>query len=255
MKIEIIEMVDLNTIRVTTPDERWYKKPMSEPAVWLPSSTWICSYYPKGIGYFKWLAAHGWDEAEEIKTAAGEKGSRVHNACNALMDGIALNLDTKFTDSEGKESELNLEEWEACMSFVDWYNDVKPEILQKDITVINEEHGYMGTLDLLAIIDNQVWLIDLKTSQDVWPSHEIQLASYFHAENIKIGEGIQAEKMAILQLGYRRNKKKKYKWTEVEDKFDLFLAAKLIWKQENENKQPPQKDYPRVLELKKETEK
>lgn len=248
MKIEIIEMLNLNTIRVTTPDERWYKKPGSDPAVWLPSSTWICNYYPKGIEYFKWLANKGWNEAEEIKTMAGEKGSRVHNACNALMDGIALNLDSKFTDNEGKESELNLEEWEACMSFVDWYNEVKPQILQKDITVINEEHSYMGTLDMLAIIDQQVWLIDLKTSQKVWPSHEIQLASYFHAANIKIGEGIQAEKMAILQLGYRRNKKR-FKFTEVEDKFDLFLAAKLIWKQENEGKQPPQRDYPRILQL------
>jgi hypothetical protein len=43
--------------------------------------------YPKGIEYFKWLAEHGWDEAEQIKREAGTKGDKVHQAISATLRG------------------------------------------------------------------------------------------------------------------------------------------------------------------------
>ena len=55
--------------------------------------------------------------------------------------------------------------------------------------------------------------------------------------------------MAILQLGYRRNKDH-YKFTEIENKFDLFLAAKQIWLNETKGKVKPfQRDYPLSISL------
>ena len=44
-------------------------------------------------------------------------------------------------------------------------------------------------------------------------------------------------KLAILQVGYARNKAG-YKWTEIEDKFPLFLAARQIWSSETEGQEP-----------------
>lgn len=73
-------------VQVTTSDERWYLKPSTDPVTELPvykpvpSSTWIAEHWPKGIGFYRWLADKGWDEAEAIKAAAGDKGSAVHNA-------------------------------------------------------------------------------------------------------------------------------------------------------------------------------
>jgi hypothetical protein len=49
---------------------------------------------------------------------------------------------------------------------------------------------------------------------------------------------IQSMKLAIVQLGYRRNKKR-YKFTEIENKFDLFLAAKRFWQNEHGDEKPP----------------
>ena len=55
-------------------------------------------------------------------------------------------------------------------------------------------------------------------------------------------------KLAILQLGYRRNKAG-WKFTEVEDKFDLFLAARQIWHNESSGDKVSQKDFPLMLSL------
>ncbi len=52
--------------------------------------------------------------------------------------------------------------------------------------------------------------------------------------------------LAILQVGYKRNKAM-FKWNELEDKFKLFTHAKAIWANENENEKPKVRDYPIII--------
>jgi hypothetical protein len=240
MKVEIKKTKENGTIQITTIDERWYYREKDEKIV--PSSTWISGYYPKGTPFYKWLAEKGWDEAEAIKSAAGDKGSKVHRAIELLLTGNTINMDDAIAANDGPVTELTKEEWECLMAFCSWFNEMKPEVIATEQVVWNEDVGYAGTLDFLCKIDGVVFLVDFKTSQNLWPEHELQLSSYKHA----LVE--QPEKMAVLQIGYRRNKKG-WKFTEIEDKFDLFLAAKQIWWNENKNVTPKTKDYPPSLSL------
>jgi len=237
MKVEIRETKEDGIIQITTLDERWYQK----DGKFVPSVTWIAGYYPKGVGFYKWLADKGWDEAQAIKQAAGDKGSKVHKAVEALINGEKLSMDAKFTDSNGEESELTVEEWECLMSFVEWWKEVKPEVISAEQVVFTDR--YAGTVDLVCKIGKETWLIDFKTGSEIWPEYELQVSAYQHALR-----GI--DKVGILQLNYKRNKTKKYKFTEIEDKFDLFESAIKIWANENEGVVPKQKDYPVSLSLK-----
>ena len=226
-------------VQITTSDSRWYlvqKKDESERYV--PSVTWICSYYPKGIGFMKWLAEKGWDEAEMVKEAAGEKGSRVHKAITDILMGKTVKINDKYSDNEdNEEKELSADEYEAIMSFVSWINEVQPEkIIAVDYTLVNEPEGYAGTIDMKLKVKGEVWIVDIKTSANIYPSHEIQVSAYKRADK-------ECQKIAILQVGYRRNKNK-YKFTEIADQYPLFLAAKTIWAKETEGVQPLQKDFP-----------
>jgi hypothetical protein len=54
--------------------------------------------------------------------------------------------------------------------------------------------------------------------------------------------------LAILQLGYKRNKMG-YKFTEVEDDFPAFLAAHTIFKKEVGRQDPPRRTYPISVSL------
>jgi hypothetical protein len=134
-------------------------------------------------------------------------------------------------------TELTVDEWECVMSFHDFFSQYTPEVLAIEQVCYNEEEDYAGTIDLKLKIGEVVYLVDLKTSQNVWPEHELQVSAYKHTPQ---GE---AEKCAVLQVGYRRNKRL-WKFTEVEDCFELFLAAKKIWHRENDNVMPKQRDYP-----------
>ena len=242
MKKIIKQTSEKGIVQITIADERWYVKDEAIGPVFVPSVTWISSFYPKGVGYMKWLANHGWDEAEAIKNEAAEKGSRVHQAIVDLVDGKKVAMNSKYVNVDSdKEEELTLDDWECITSFVDWWNEMKPETLAREVVIFSKTDNYAGTVDWIGKIGDKIWLIDFKTSQYVWPSHELQVSAYRRAWD-------KIDTVGILQLGYRLNKKR-WKLTEIGDKFDLFKAAQRIWFNETEGIEPKKREYPEMVQL------
>ncbi len=243
MRREIREVdAERGILQITTVDERWYARQVMGNWDYVPSVTWIADHYPKGVGFYKWLASHGWDEAEEIRVAAGEKGSKVHLAIGVLLSGGALEMEDSFANKDGEPEPLTPAEWLCLMSFVEWFEETQPEVIDFEYTVWNEKYRYAGTVDLKCRIAGKVWGIDFKTSLDIWPPHVLQISAYKHADP-------EIQKIGILQVGYRRNKLKKWKFTPVADQFPLFLAARKIWVHETEGIVPLQREYPLRLQL------
>jgi hypothetical protein len=248
----------LGIVQVTIADERWYMRPAKDPVTGLPthlavpSVTWIAGHYPKGIGFYKWLADRGWDEAQAVKQAAGNKGSKVHAAISAIIEGEEVRIDSKYLNPEtGVFEELTLEECDAIKSFVDWQKATNPETIVQDVTIFSEKYNYAGTIDYICKIDGRVYLVDFKTSAEVWPEYELQVSAYKQPlQNAEFSipgfVDVSDIQLAILQIGYRRNKAG-YKWNEIEDQFPLFLAARQIWAKECDGQQPKKRDYPIVL--------
>lgn len=269
---KIIKEVDQKRgiVQITTSDERWYLKSGKDTITGLPtyspvpSVTWVAGHWPKGIAFYKWLADKGWDEAEAVKNAAGDKGSKVHLAIEMILNGEEFLINTKVLNkSTGDLEELSYEELLCVKSFCDWRDEVKPEVIATEITIMSEVHGYAGTVDLVCKIDGQLYVVDFKTSKQVWREHEMQISAYRVA--LENGENPIAEKnpngtetgkmvdisnmrMAILQVGYNRNKAG-FKFTEIEDQFPNFKVAYQIWKAEIGSNTPgfTQKDFPIVL--------
>jgi len=245
-------------LRITCLDERWYSKAGENPETKLPeyqffpSSTWIASHYPKGIAFYKWLADKGWNDAEAIKNAAGNKGSKVHQAIELLEKVGELPIETVFANSDtGVGEQLATGELDCIFTFTTWHDETKPELIANEMTVFGS--NYAGTLDRIYRINGQIYVVDLKTSQQIWEEYKLQVSSYNHASIDYELLGLNEEewnsrKMAILQVGYRLNKAG-WKFTEIEDKFYLFKMAYAIWENENPNTKPKQRDYPLTLKI------
>lgn len=255
-----IRVVSDTTMQITVADERWYVRDGVDRVTGLPckefvpSVTWIAGHYPKGIGFYKWLAQRSWDESEAIKSAAGDKGSRVHRAIVDLIDGLPVAMDAKYLNEEGNEQELSLEEYDCLRSFQEFWLACRPETLAREVVLFNTEHGYAGTMDWLGTLGTPPkglargpWLLDWKTSKDVWPEHELQVSAYAHALEVT-PEHQAGVKLGILQVGYARNRAG-WKLTPVEDQFPLFLAARQIWAKETAGEAPSRKSYPLMLQL------
>ena len=265
---KVVKVVDekRGIVQITTPDERWYGMQVFDhktnlPIIeYVPSVTWICSYYPKGVGFYKWLAEKGWDESQAIKEEAGERGSRIHHGINLLLEGLTISMDQPLPNPQGVVSPLTLEEYQALMSFAEFHKKYRPVLVAKDLTVWNQEQGYCGTLDVIWKIlpefaDKDVpaglHLTDYKSAQGVWPSMEIQVSSYRRTPEVDaiiFSQGETEIHLSILQVGYKKNKRG-YKLTVVPDQIELFAAARTIWANETAGQIPLQRDYPMMLKL------
>ena len=251
MKKEIRIVNDkTGTVQVTTSDERWYSEQVVDPKTklpigveWLPSITFICSAYPKGIAFMQWMAKHGWDEAEAIKVEAGDRGTIVHHAIELAMNQGSIKMNDQIMDREGQMREMTPEEWYHVITFFQWHESVgSPKPIAVELTVKSKKHGYAGTLDYIFNIGGKNVLLDVKTSKNTWITHDMQVSALKQAVHESTDMKIDA--LAILQTGYTLNKLKHYKFTEVEDRFPLFLSTKEIWAQEHSGEKPFQRDYP-----------
>ena len=173
MKYEL-EIIDTKKQikRITTLDERWYGwisgVEENQEFNWLPSVTWITSYYPKGVEYVRWAANKGWDEAERIKQEAGDRGTIVHHAIEKGIIEGKLDMGDLIKDRDGNEREMTPEEYYCVLTFKQWWDSVgNPKPLAIEKTVVSKKHGFAGTLDYLF---EGGLLIDVKTSKDVWRS-------------------------------------------------------------------------------------
>jgi hypothetical protein len=273
---KVVRTVDekRQTTQITVADERWYMRPDTDAATGLPiikavpSVTWIADYWPNKF-LEDWRARQGLDEAEAIKKAAGEKGSVVHKAIEMILSGQEVRIDTKVpdiaksTEQEPVTRELTYEELVCVQSFIDWRNEANPEVLATETNVFSDIHNYAGTVDFVCRIGGVPYVIDFKTSKNVYRHHELQVSAYRVAlengENplpeknpngTETGKNVDVSglKAAILQLGYARNKAG-YKFTEIDDAFALFKVAQQIWKAEVGDNTPgfTKRDFPIVL--------
>jgi hypothetical protein len=251
-------------VQVTTEDSRFYCREIDNPdtglpeIVWRPSVTWISDYYPKGRGFEHWLKKWG-DDADQIARLAAERGFKVHRAIALLNEGETINMADAYDTGNGTQEPLTADEYFAVMTYCDWWQQEgigKLEILKAEYTVWPDEQAcaekyempaylfkFAGTVDLKVrrIEDDTQGIIDFKTSLDIWPSHEMQVSAYRKAEG--------ADWAAILQLNYRRNKTKKFKFTVIPDRFGLFCATHQIWANEVGGLEPLQRDFPLELKL------
>lgn len=273
---KVIKLLDekRGIVQCTVADERWYFKASKDQQTGnpvmkaVPSVTWIAGHWPKGIHFYKWLAEQGWDESQAIKQAAGDKGSKVHEALSAIIRGEEVRIDSKFVNrSKSTEEvpyleELTFDEVECIISFLDWRKTLTSfEPVAWDITVFSEQFGYAGSVDLIARVDGELYIIDFKTSQYIWDEYELQVSAYRRA--VENGENpiymtnpngtentmvdVSSIKTAILQVGYKKNKAR-FKFTETPDRFDDFIGvAKKIWERTSATQEPRRVDIPVVL--------
>jgi hypothetical protein len=104
-------------------------------------------------------------------------------------------------------------------AFESWVNEYQAQLLEHERTIINTEHKYAGTLDLMVNINHQPAIIDVKTGKDIYAEAGLQLSAYKHGDEVK------ADKVGVVLLQEDGN----YKFQWLPDDFDTFLHVKAVW--------------------------
>jgi len=110
---------------------------------------------------------------KEVSSHAADIGDTVHGLISTRLEkGWALDKD----EPEG-------EEVKACMhAFGDWVKLRKPRFLESEKLVYyhsdNPTYRFAGTLDSVVEFNNQVFVLDFKTSKKIYKHYHLQVAAY-----------------------------------------------------------------------------
>ena len=205
-----------------------------------PSVTTITDYAPKGMGFKQWLGNTGsWEEAEKIKTDAGARGTRVHNACEDILRGGRLTYEDYALECPNMEQAIS--EWKMIVSFGQWIQDHSPRLIKDmiEVKVISEEHQYGGSFDFACVLGDNKYLIDIKTGKKVYSSYWLQLNAYNEAAK-EMGLP-KFNQLAVLRLGSHHKAGYEFAIQDPCDQdFINFLACKQLWHMENPNAEGPE---------------
>ena len=223
--------------QITLPDSRYYRR----NGKYYPSITYILSYYPKGKFFEDWLKKVGYS-ADWIVKKAGEEGTQVHEMIEDYLNGKELN----FLSSSGNPM-YDPSVWQMFLRFVDFWEEYKPTLLEAEVHLFSDKLKVAGTCDLVCEIDNEVWIIDFKTSNHLQTTYDLQTAVYAKCYEECFGKKV--DKLAILWLKSSKRGPKEGKiqgkgWEMYESKrtqeenLDIFKTVKKLFDLENPRHSP-----------------
>jgi len=230
-------------------DRRVYKR---SEGVYYPSVTTILQYMPKNKFFESWLKDVG-HNADYIMRKAGKEGTQVEAA-----EALVLGEEVSWMDDYGNAKYSQIV-WEMILKFVEFWQTAKPELISTEDFVWSDKHKYAGTADLVVKMDKETWLLDLKTSNSIHKSYDLQLASY--AKALEESKGIKIDRTGIIWLkAHTRSASKKkgvYQgkgWQvrivdDIDKNFELFKMIYELYKLENPVTEPIYNSYPTTLKL------
>ena len=127
---------------------------------------------PRAIYLTTLQAALGKEKAHQRELAkAGEIGTQIHARIEYdLRQHLGLPVGVEPVISEAAEY--------GYLAFLDWARSVRLKPLRIETVVFSLEHGYAGTMDLLAEVDGALTLIDWKSGKSVYAEAHLQNAAY-----------------------------------------------------------------------------
>lgn len=138
----------------------------------LPGVTTVLSnlgWSKDALIYWSWNEGREGRDYRKTRDDAGNLGTLLHAAVEADIHGqdwpsVPIEMEEQFNN--------------AMLGWLHWKDMVQFNVIQTEVSLIDEILGFGGTLDLMAIMNKPV-LGDLKTSKGgVYPEFKIQIASY-----------------------------------------------------------------------------
>jgi hypothetical protein len=142
-----------------------------------------------------------------IKDTAANRGSLVHSFISSMETGKSL--------------PANIQGY--ANAYENFMKTTNASIISSEQMVYSGKYKYAGTLDAIARIGNKIWILDFKTSKNVYNEYGLQLCAYKQAVE---EQGKKIDSMAIVHL----KNTGKFSFLEFNDDFKVFLHALELWK-------------------------
>lgn len=137
------------------------------------------------------IGKHGIDSTQYTNDAA-KLGTIVHFILERCIKNKLIPLEDYYQLSSKKQIKVD----NCINAFKEWKKEYKPNFIHSEFSIQNNRVG--GTIDLICNIDNDITIVDFKTSKKAYPTYFIQLAGYNYL--LRTVKNIKTKKVGILVL-------------------------------------------------------
>lgn len=243
--------IDHESKRISFLDKRYYKK----DGKYYPSITTILQYFPKGKFFEDWLKQVG-NNADFIAKQSAEEGTQTHDLIEKYLEGKEL----FFLDENGNAM-YSTHVWKMFLKFVDFWTTYKPKLIESEHHLISNKYKIAGTCDLIVELNGELWLLDIKTSNSLHNSYDLQIAAYVQCWNDLYPERpIHRAGLIWLKSNKHKASKKSNKiqgngWElyesprSIKHNWSLFKLIYRLYKLENPKENPYETNMPYAVKL------
>ncbi|MEK7578149.1 MAG: hypothetical protein AAB456_00290 [Patescibacteria group bacterium] len=192
------------------------------------------------------LVMEGARQHTVYKKEAADFGTKIHNW---VSDYIGAKITSAVLPEMPADKEVQI----GVNAFLDWEKGHKVKFISSERPVYSKKHHYVGTLDIEAKIDGEICLVDLKSSNALYNTVNLQTAAYRAADEeeskkkysgrwaVRLAKETEAEfqsrmakkgregKYQVFEAKFLDDDKKNYKRD-----FEAFLACLKLYQFEKE---------------------
>lgn len=225
--------------QITLPDSRYYQR----NGEYYPSVTHVLSCYPKGKHFEDWLKKVGY-ASEHIVRKASEDGTQVHELCEEYLNGKECSFLNKWN-----RPKYSPDVWRMFLNFVNFWETHNPTLIETEVHLFSDKLKVAGTCDLIIELNGELWVLDIKTSNQLQTSYDLQTSIYGQCYEECFNK--TPNRFGILWLKSKSrgedktNKRIKGKGWEIyessrsqEENLDIFKNVRKLFDLENPNPKP-----------------
>jgi genome maintenance exonuclease 1 len=242
--------IDQDAKQVNFLDTRFYKKGEK----YYPSVTSVLQYFPKNKFFENWLKDVGHNSDIIVRKAANE-GTQVHEAIEDYLLGKEITWLNEYS-----EAKYSMDVWKNILKFDEFWKQVKPTLIESEIHLFSDEAKIAGTCDLVLEVNGEIWILDIKTSNSLHTSQDLQIAAYAKMWNETFEEKVVRAGILWLKSSKRgpdkSGKKIQGKGWEVyessrsiEENWDFFQKILDLYHLENPDAKPAFESFPLSVKL------
>lgn len=173
---------------------------------------------------------------ESAKKAHTETAGKAADIGTMIHEWVESCIKKLVAGEKPPKRPVNKEMNQAVSGFAKWVKENKVKFLLSERKVYSVAYNYAGTLDVEAVINGRPAIIDVKTSNGIWPEYGLQVAAYENARCEETGDVYDTYVLRLSKTnGYEPFEVKKYDASETRRNFKAFLACLELysWKMAN----------------------
>ena len=131
------------------------------------------------------IVAEALRKHQEIKDEAAGVGKLIHAYAEAYAKAK-----TEGASMPAIGADLPDQVIAGINSFLDWVKKHNVEFVEAERIVYSKQHGFVGILDAIALVDGKKTLVDYKSGTAVYDESFLQVAAYHEAYREETGENL-----------------------------------------------------------------